>query len=229
MEPLAQNSNAVPTARLIVAPGLSSPHHPDYIAYYEPLLFASRERGYEPMIVQYPGHMDVRGMTKGDFSPAGAQSALKAAIENGGDAPVRIIGISFGCVTALAAANELKLPNIERVVLWGPSPYWCSQRAFVHGYGIEHLGKGAHVKSWHSFFQQLEPLEVLLSDVKYPCRIAAGSLDRYCPAEYLQYLRATTERMDGNYIKVTAPVPECEHNVLSSEPGYPNYLDILMG
>ena len=216
---------------LVIIPGLSSPFEEKYRSVYELLTEEATEvRGFRSSeVLLLPGQMDNREQREGQLSLPGAISRLQNCIENlesKGQA-YRLLGLSFGSVVCLATLAERKsLRCLEKAVVWGPSPFWSSWKAFACGEGREKLAKSTTLEDGE-FFRTLAPIEYLLDKVTYPTLIAAGREDPYCPPYFLNYLWNTAQAAGRRNIEF-ALVSRCAHNVNRNEPNWQEYLSVVL-
>ena len=134
---------------LIIVPGLSSPFGDEKYQLARALLAEEAPlRGYtEVMVVTLPGQKQRDGSFCGELSlPSAAEGVAEflAAQEKRG-IPYRLLGLSFGGTVCLAVESASKLRHCEKIVLWGPSPFWVAWQAFVRGVHRAKLGKDTHL------------------------------------------------------------------------------------
>lgn len=217
---------------LVVLPGLSSPAHPKYLGVYSLLRESAPRYGYETVrVITYPGQMLARGNTVGRLSPEAATRAALRVLHGLEKKQVayRLMGMSFGCSVALASVKIIQeqLTHLEKIVLWGPIPYWLSWRSFVADAEIDkRLGLGTvFIKNSKTFHHQTRPIEVLLPEITRPVHVCVGTKDNWVHAEYIQYLSAISK--DNKNI-ILSIVEGCSHNVEKTEgQNWQAYLDAV--
>lgn len=217
--------------KLVILPGLSSPAVSEYQAVYKLLVEHAPSYGYDQtQIIFYPGQLEDNRPIRGCLSPDSAIAKVKGVIAKleKSEKKYRLLGISFGCIVALSAVlktnNELNF--LDKIVLWGPIPYWRSWKAFGSGARDQALGKGAKfIKNPKMFHAQTEPIEVLLPTVNYKVHICIGTNDKYVPVEYGLYLASLSR---GNGHLTFSIVQGCSHNVkMSDDENWLAYLDTI--
>jgi pimeloyl-ACP methyl ester carboxylesterase len=218
------------TKHLIIVPGLSSPFEEKYIPVYGLLTEeATLRRGFGSCeVLLLPGQMNENQQRDGQLSlPDGLSRLLNRISElESNEQPYRLLGLSFGSVLCLAALVENRsLRHLEKVVCWGPSPFWSSWNAFVRGAGREKLAKSTTLDD-REFFRTLVPVECLL-DEPYPTLIAAGSEDPYCPPYFLNYLWNTAQAAGRRNIQF-ASVTQCAHNVTRKDSNWQDYVSVVL-
>ena len=128
----------------------------------------------------------------------------------------RLLGISFGCTVALSTIlrTDNKLKFLDKIVIWGPIPYWRSWKAFGRGIRDQRLGKGTtFIKNLKTFHAQTDPIEVMLPTVDYNVHLCIGTNDKYVPVEYALYLASIAREND--YLTFSI-IQGCSHNVKES-------------
>ena len=228
---------------LIIAPGAASPTHPRYREAREALVDAASERGYTKIeTLSYPGHDHDGYALHLDTSSAAIIGAIKSHCAGGGTPS--ILARSYGCYAAVRALIDADV-QIERLVLWGPPPYWLMYEFWRRD--LDRIVPDIHMTRKEeaaarftridgSFFESLVPIEVLLQDRILASRLqhlvlATGEADPYCPPPFLQYLGSLIRAL-GNNALVCDAIPGVGHSVLAREcspDSWARYLDAVLG
>lgn len=207
--------------KLIIFPGAASPDHPGYQGVYELLVEMASRHGFEDvdLSVRWPGQLNDRGEGVGslDLTTASEQAVGVLNREEQTGRPYVVLARSFATFVGLAAIRDAKPSCLQKIILWGPPPYWRCWEGFCHG-RAEFVEAGA--KKWvrisESFFEAIEPIEFLLQGVRIPCVIASGSLDKYCQPIDVSYLRWVCR--DNSLVRFSTLVPEAGHEVSEVHP-----------
>lgn len=218
---------------LLIVPGLSSPFAEAYRPCYALLKREAAIRGIQYCeVLLLPGQMDGSGAIAGRLSLRSAATTLNTRLrelEKTGR-KYRLLGFSFGATVSLAAAVESRnLDGLEKVVLYGPIPFWLSWQNFVTQLDRSNLAKDTMLIPDLDYFRELVPVEHLLGLVRHPVLVAAGSDDTYCPPHYLDYLEQVAHAANQTEIAF-ARVERCAHNVKEGlDCNWQQYIATVLG
>jgi len=212
----------------LILPGLSSPFKGDHYRGYKSLAKAAKKRGYDKVEIGcFPGQWDANDKREGTLSPTSATNAIiqyMQELENDSTS-FHIIAHSFGVNAALVASVDRDWKSLEKLILWGPIPFWISWRAFWKGVNREALAHGTLMDD-HTFFQELVPVEHLIGKIQCHTVIAAGKMDQYCPTYYFDYLQHVASEHENSAIEFRTAA-NCQHGVRPDDVGWSDYVDAL--
>ncbi len=218
--------------KALIIPGLSSPCAPSYEQVYNGLRDSLKSQGFDEVELIF-----LPGQRKGDpnyldgLSLSGAIDTVRKAMRRQSEErSCRLIGQSFGATVVLAAAVEEPWECLEKVICWGPVPFWRSWECFWKGVGRERVANGTRINSDQAFFQGLWPVEHLLKKLAYPIqvRIASGEMDEICPTYYVDYLKGHA-RSQGLINIEFKGLGGAGHVVRPDEKAWPAFINIMTG
>lgn len=218
-------------AEFLFVPGLSSPMATSYKPTYKSLAVAVSDNAQgHSKIVLLPGQRDEAGEQSGVLSLQTATETLahrlRTAMSQGN--PVVVVGFSFGCTVALAAAQGFDGLSGLKLVLCAPVPFWQSWQAFHQGKGRESLGKDTAIVADRDFFSGLQPVEHLLPGVACPVEVCAGSDDPYCSPSYLEYLKKFAAEKNLRNVTCTA-IEGMAHTPKPADIGWSAFVKLVVG
>lgn len=197
---------------LIIFPGTGSPYNKLYKDVYALLSSGANKYGYGKIenTITYPGHIRIDGTTEGELTLDGAiETAISKVYyyENNG-INYDFLGRSFGSFVTVKIAIGRKLNNLQRLILWGPPPYWLVWQMFVRDLEENRRiakTKGVYVEE--TFFRSIIPLESMLSSLEYPTIIASGTKDAYSKPGYIEYLKSLFEYRNNISFRMVDDAP----------------------
>lgn len=177
---------------LIVFPGGGNPSTPLYGGVFSLIKRGALQHGYSSVdiSVRWSSHIE---SDKAEAPPLTLDSAVETAVEylgkyEKGDAPYDILARSFGTYVALKSTCFLRPRHLERIILWGPPPFWRLWQLFVRDLEVNlQVCREKGLSIDQRFFPSLEPFESLLCEAKYPLVIASGTKDKYSTPADIQY------------------------------------------
>lgn len=198
---------------LLIFPGLSSPNCEKYIPVYQ--LIRDGAEKYMPNtmtdILCWPGQTNKDNQIKGEFSILNAVEYAREYLSQLADYDCMLIARSSGCNIATHLLSNNPPPNINKVVFWGPPPFWLYYDMFVIN-KKKNLQKAIEtgLKVIDNVAPTAIPFEALFQKITCDLLIATGTLDIYCPPTYLSYLQSiTTEKKNLDF----AVLNDCPHAV----------------
>lgn len=215
---------------LIVFPGLSSPYNTKYIPVYDLLREKCKSHNIELEIIVYPGQKNKNGIFYDKLSPNLAIDHCIKIISRYERNCISFstLGISFGCNISLSASLKISENKYwKRIILWGPVAQWRMWRSFCYNNLYKDLGKDTTYGIPPSdFYNQIIPIEHLITATNKPITVGIGSLDQYSEKEYLLYLRRIAKG-NPNKNNIFTYINNCSHNVSMSDPNYSEYISII--
>lgn len=205
--------------RLVVFPGAGNPDVEQYRGVYELLSREASARGYDhvDVSIRWPGHT-LPG------SPAAGTLTLDGAIRVGVDhvreqesigGTYRLLARSFGTLVAANVVREVRPQHLERLVLWGPPPYWVLWKVFVADSEAQAAARAKGLRIDQGFFRSIRPFEIGVTEITCPTLIATGQNDPYCRPEFLEYLGSLTKAACNFSFRV---VSGAHHEISASPP-----------
>lgn len=208
--------------QLIVFPGAGNPEHPRYTKVYALIEDLAKRNGFNSvdMSARWPGQFrppDAAYRVLNLPTAADEAARILKRYEEAGHRYV-VLGRSFGTFVALRALENVKVGQLEKVVLWGPPPMWVNWDCFVRRI-TEFQAKS--IERWvnldPNYYAVIEPIEHLLRSVRVPTRVASGELDSFCSPADLNYFRDITRA--NRCVHVVCTVEGAEHEVTGDAPG----------
>jgi hypothetical protein len=204
---------------LIVFPGAGNPSAPLYKDVYKLIERGAIDYGYDhvDLSVRYPGQFDDEHNEM--QSSLSFISATEVAIEHlrqyeKARNPFDILGRSFGTFVALKSAEILRPEFLERMILWGAPAYWRLWSAFVQDFAeTQRISKDKKVLIEENFFVSIQPIESLLPDTAYSCKMVSGSLDKNTTAEDMNYYR----QLANENVRFSEIVKNAKHEVTNND------------
>ena len=199
---------------LIVFPGGGNPSTPLYSAVFSLIERGAIQHGYEyvDLSVRWRGHIECDQVLA---PPLTLQSAVDTAVEymskyDGEGTPYDILARSFGTYVALKSASTLRPKFLERMILWGPPPFWRLWQLFVRDLDANlQMCREKGLSLDQSFFPSLQPFESLLGEATYPLVIASGTKDKYSTPADIQYFEELVKDKDNvGFRKVEGAIHE---------------------
>lgn len=182
--------------KLIVFPGIGSPHNPKYASVYRLIEQSAPKYGYDSVeILQWRGQNDDGVLT---LDGALAEAKTKFDSETTGFkqfSDIHILARSFGCFVALKLALDCQPKNLRKMILWGPPPFWLVWEMFLKDFKINQ--KTAHEKGTRldeGFYPSIVPIEYMLPLISYETTVATGENDPYVPQSFVNYLESLVKQ-----------------------------------
>lgn len=218
---------------VLFVPGLSSPYGARYADTYNALEKEANLLGYNQVVtVCLPGQSDDADSQQGELSLTTAreklmEEMLRTTLPETTD--LRIVAFSFGCTVALSALCNRKWKFMRiRTVLCGPIPLWLSWQIFREGIGRDQMAANTRMVEDRLFFDDLVPVEHLLSQVDSPIGIVAGEDDPFCTPAYIEYLRQfAVER--NPLISTPIVIKGLRHTPEPNRPGWTDFVNMALG
>lgn len=178
---------------LYILSGAGDPENDLYRKAYDLIRSHAIKLGYGDIVTQgWPGQKSFpgEGVLNQAHSVDLAVELLKAAEDNG--VKYDVICRSYGNTVFLDACRHIRLNGIGFASLWGISAYSEIYRLFVDQLEATILySKDKGVSVDQTFFPTVVPARILLErfDQPFQLNVLWGSLEKYCPRSYMQYLR----------------------------------------
>ena len=217
------------STKLVVFPGGGSPDNSLYSEVYNLISIEAPKYGYTEVdkSLKWPGHISDNGESSGVLTFDGAVKLAKSKLvemENRKDR-YTLLGRSFGTYVACYCAITLDLKGLEKIILWGPPPYWILWEKFQKNLARDtdkYIRKGLQIDE--TFLKSVIPIETLLPYVKCPTILAMGTEDKYCDADFQEYLRKLSAgNKNIDYRLVNGAIHEITYN----SPVWKEYVEKL--
>jgi alpha-beta hydrolase superfamily lysophospholipase len=217
-------------ADLLIFPGGGSPESLLYRKVYELLKIEARANGYETIsLLCWPGHSYKGGCFDSELTMEGAlRVATKRILEQEKlGREYHLLGRSFGTIIAVASIQDIETPNLKKLILWGPPPFWLLWKLFVKDlekYREVALDKGLNISK--NFFSSVIPFETLVENIEVDTIVATGTGDPYSTPAFLNYLKAICSNNQQIQFKL---VENCKHEVTEDDSNWKEYVEALLG
>ena len=212
--------------KLFIIPGGGDPESEDYKKGFELIETEAIKREFEDMhIFKFPGHFSLTGDQEFLNQKVAASIVEEKLLEREKQhLPYVIFSRSYGCGVAMEVLSKQTLPNLQRIVLWGPTPILGIYKATVFDKDkIEKakITKGCYVN--YETYKSCNPVEIQLLNYngEHQLYIGAGSLDEHCKPEFLDFLeKYIGKRKKMKYIRI----PKLKHEVTEFNEEYINLI-----
>jgi len=197
---------------LVILPGGGNPSHPSYQGVYELLRSKAALHGYDSVDItaRWRGHFKEGQSYETGVTLDGAVEAASEFLDEheqvSGD--YAVLGRSFGTLVAAQCALSMRLESLQRLIFWGPPPYWILWRMWKRD--LDESQKEGHKKGVHfdeSFFPSLVPFETMLPQLNKPAVVATGGDDDISSPTFLEYLESTVPEQSNVVFRVVEGVP----------------------
>jgi len=202
-----------------VIPGGSSPCDEKYLDVYGLLKEESEKLGYHFDILYMPGQRKKDRHLSGRYGLEACIDTVREQILSleRGRFPYTVMALSGGCTVLLSTLIELgnekvSLHKLQKVILYGAAPFSLFWKIFSKGEGLDKVGSSTKFAS--NFWEEWQPVEYLLPLVQYKTLVAVGTIDKYVPISFFEYLKNICEL---NQNVSFAIVDRCGHNVKKSD------------
>lgn len=220
--------------RLLVCPGLTSPHTEKHKSAYQLLSDTARELDWDISILTYPGQNDSNGKCDGIFSTDTAVAKIQQHLEHLKWREANILAISAGTYLVIQALEGLPESNKlnMNILLWGPIMYWLDWKYF--GPKGERGGLAADTRLIEpntKLHELMIPIECQVQSTKLSgsslC-VASGTLDPYVSIHETTYLGALAKHKGNWRSSSKEQIEDCHHNVSpTNSPNFQAYLDLV--
>lgn len=213
--------------KLLIIPGGGDPESTDYKLGFDLLRDEAAVRGFEDVFIfKFPGHSSWNG--EKSFHNQKVSSEILAAellkMEKL-NLSYMLYARSYGCGIVMKVILENSLPNLKRVVLWGPSPIVAIYKATVLDKAlIENAKKHKGCFLSEETYLSCDPFEIQLLNYNgnHIINVGAGTEDTFCKPVFFSFL--------NDYIKLNnvtfTTISGLAHEVTVRDK---RYLDFVFG
>jgi hypothetical protein len=172
--------------KLLIIPGLSSPYCEQQRRVYFPLLEEANRRlpELQTELILLPGQIDEHGVAEGEFIMQDACEKVRSVLDGSQDHC--LVARSSGCTVVAELLATWKEAPVNKVVFWGPPPFWLYHDMFASGEGpfYEKACKTG-VQITKKILVNCTPWESNISKFSQRLLLATGSEDVFCPPTYV--------------------------------------------
>lgn len=194
--------------KLFIVPGGGDPEAEAYRKGFALIESQARRREYdEVFIFKFPGHFSLTGRNAAHNQKTAAQKVSRKLLQTeAAGVQYTIFARSYGCGVVMSVLLKHRLPNLQHILLWGPTPAIGIYEVTVyHQNAIKRAKreKGCFVDS--SSYESCLPLDIQLLEYKgsHTLNLWSGTRDEHCRRTYFPFLRDYLgERADLKYSRV---------------------------
>ena len=214
--------------KLLIIPGLSSPYCEQQQRVYFPLLTEAKKRlpEIETKLVLLPGQNDERGIAEGEFFIPDACERIRSVLDSGEN--YCLLARSSGCTVVAELLATWKEAPVNKVVFWGPPPFWLYHDMFASGEGpFYEKARKTGVQITKMILTNCTPWESNITKFSQRLLLATGAKDIFCPPAYIDYIVKTQAARIPSIEH--AEVQDCPHGPTSDMPCWADYCQCVLG